>query len=147
MSTFAYRGAVDPSQYQIGGYVFAIERKRWQPILLSDAEKAFCVQFYIQDYESAYKIFLKDMAEGHPHVIASFNAFKRGIEDSGRIFIDDDYVEGTLLDVNAIVSATGFNRSYIKAEIKAGRLKAWKEGREHRIRVDDYVTWYKAKRD
>lgn len=145
MSTFPYRGALPPSHYQIAGYVFAVERKRWQPILLPDAEQAFCVQFYAQDYKSAYKIFLKDIAEGHPHVIASLAAFKRGIEDGAAIFIDDDHTEGTLLDVNAIARATGFNRSYIKAEIKAGRLKALKEGREHRIHVADYVEWYEKR--
>lgn len=134
---------------QIQGYRFALDTQNfWMPIMLEDAEQAFALAYHdfkgIAPEKAKIGTFYENMAKGEHFTPIYFAAFKRGVLDSRRIFIDDDHSDGTLLDVDAIVRATGFNRSYIKAELKAGRLSGMKEGREWRIAVDDYMRWYQS---
>lgn len=133
---------MDIREYQINGYAFALIPPFWKPLMLEAAEKQFASLYFEANENVAYSEYLKRVAGGDGLILAAWQAFRQGVLDSGRIFIDDDSMQCTLLDTHQIARATGFNRSYIKSEIAEGRLAAQKIGREYRIQPEDYVRWY-----
>lgn len=135
---------MDIIDFQIAGYTWGIAPPFWKPRQLEPAERQFAA-LYFKGEESNYSLYLEAIASDDSEIMDAWIAFKKGVQDSGCIFIDDDNEDGVMLDVAAICRVTGLNRSYIKAEIKAGRLKGGKDGREHRIYADDYLAWIEGK--
>lgn len=70
--------------------------------------------------------------------------FRQGVKDSHHVIGDDDDTDP--LTVSEIAERTGFNRSYIKAEITSGRLDANQPHKTgaYLINGSEFSRWYHA---
>lgn len=61
-----------------------------------------------------------------------------GVREAKTVLLEDD---GTWLSVRDVAERAGVNRSYVLAEIRAGRLKTWQPAREHLIHPREFALW------
>lgn len=79
---------------------------------------------------------LADAIPGDEDVLALWQAWETGVFDA-RVFLRDDAMLGTA----EIAERTGFDISYIKAELKVKRLKGMKIGNSYAVYPDDFREW------
>lgn len=79
---------------------------------------------------------LVDAIPGDEAVLELWKAWETGVFDA-RMFLRDDAMLGTA----DIAERTGFDISYIKAELKAKRLKGMLVGNSYAVYPDDFRQW------
>lgn len=79
----------------------------------------------------------EDEMPGEANVSMMWDAWERGVFDA-KVFLRDD----SLIGAGEIAERTGFNISYIKAELKKGNLKGQKIGNSYAVHPDDFRRWH-----
>lgn len=95
--------------------------------------------------ELSHAAFLEWLAERTPDTQEGSEAFTDieagwldGVREAKTVLLEND---GTWLSVSEVATRAGVNRSYILAEIRAGRLKTWQPAREHLIHPREFALW------
>lgn len=112
------------------GYAWALNQERHSDYNLRASHDAFWHQC-IKGTE------LEDEIPGEANTVMAWQAWEQGVDDS-RMFLRDDSMLGTA----EIVERTGFDISYIKAELKAKRLRGMKVGNSYAVYPDDFREWF-----
>ena len=94
----------------------------------------------LYDAHAAYRAFgaavLRDGVLPDEQQEALHDAFETGAADAGRVLMHRQF-----LSISDAAQRAGVNVSYVRAEIKAGRLQAEKPGTEWLIRGVDFAAW------
>lgn len=83
-----------------------------------------------------YGTSMQNALPGDEGVQRVWEMWEQGVFDA-RVFLRDDSMLGTA----EIAERTGFDISYIKAELKAKRLKGMKVGNSYAVYPDDFREW------
>lgn len=129
--------------WQVRGYEWGLNR----PLVPLTAEEDIEREYYTRlmpdapDWrDTAYQ---KTWAHGaRSNVLKHYYAFRRGVFDAMPLICED----GGTFSLSQIAVAIRRNISYVRAEIKRGKLKATRDGKLWYVYPEDFVAWYRSKR-